>query len=128
MTTLVPKPPATWPGSIPEWHIYWALTRLGYKEGEDFTYQAPVFGGRMEYGGAVLDFVLPDFGIAINVQSLYYHYQGGKEKIADAMVRAAVESWGTRLIFIDEEDALRAPIYYTKEALAGRDHSRMGGR
>lgn len=127
MPELLPPPPANWSGSIPEWLIFWAFLQLGYEEGPDFTYQAPVFGGRAEYGGAVLDFVFPALGIAVNVQSVRYHYETGVDKMKDEFIRAAVEAWGTTLIFIDEEDARRSPVYYAKEALAGRDYSRMKG-
>lgn len=111
----------------PEWCVYWALQRLGKTPGVDFSFQSSQQGGRLDLGGAVLDFMLynPPF-IGINVQGIYWHYQfGGERRAHDRMVRLMIESYGYHLIYIDEDDAIRNPIYYTQEALAGRDHSRM---
>ena len=122
---MAEKPPVDWLGSGPEWAVYQALIRLGYKPDEDFIYQSPQAGGRMEYGGAILDFLLPDLSLAINVQSQYYH-SGYTNRVHDMYVRAMIESWGIRVIYIDEDDALRDATYYVKEAIAGRDHSSTG--
>ena len=121
----LPKPPSDWPGSTPEYYVYQSLIKLGYKEGLDFIYQSALAGGRLEYGGAVLDFVIPGLRLAINVQSVHYHYADPDAQRRDAMVRAMVSGQGLRLVYIDEEDILRNPLYYTQEALAGRDHSLM---
>jgi len=114
--------PPTWPGSAPEYAVYLALLQLGYKDGEDFIYQSPQAGGRQEYGGAVLDFTIPDLNLAINVQSRYYH-SGFAERTHDAYVRAMMASWGVTVIFIDEDMAMQNAKYYVMEAIAGRDHS-----
>lgn len=123
-----PLPPTDWVGSTPEWAIYWALTQLGLKPNEDFTYQSPQAGGRLEYGGAVLDFLLPARNLGINVQSIYFHYRTVESRGHDMMIRAMMEGMGITVIYIDEEDALRDPLFYTKEALAERDHSLMTRR
>jgi hypothetical protein len=121
------SPPPNWKGSKPEWAVYDALTKLGYLSGRDFTYQASIAGGRLEYGGAILDFVIFAINIAINVQSTYYHYADPYVHRRDEMVRAMVEGMGLKLIYIDEEDALANALFYVKEALAGIDHSKMTG-
>ena len=118
--TAFPEPPADWMGSRPEWAIFWALLRLGYKD--RFTYQSAKMGGRLARGGAVIDFEIPELNLGINVQSIYYHYRTTALKVAGELQRAQLESQGTRLIFISEENALRDPIYYTKEALSFREH------
>jgi hypothetical protein len=124
---MATPPPATWSGSKPEWAVYEALTELGYVAGRDFSYQSPIAGGRLEYGGAVLDFVISVLGIAINVQSIYYHYADPYIHRRDEMVRTMVEGMGLKLIYIDEEAALANALFYVKEALMGIDHSRMTG-
>jgi len=124
---IAPLPPTTWTGSKPEFAIFWALNQLGYIEGVDFTYQQAIAGGRMDYGGAILDFVFHLLSIAINVQSIRYHYERMETRQHDEIIRVMVEGFGLKLIYIDEEDALRNPIYYAQEALAGRDWSRMIG-
>lgn len=123
----LPESPLGWSGSEPEWAVYWALVRLGLKDGEDFTYQASFAGGRQDYGGVVLDFYVHNLGIAINVHSVYFHYLTEERRVADIYGQAMVTSWGITIIYIDEEDALRDPIYYVREALQGRDHSIMTG-
>ena len=120
-----PAPPTDWPGSKPEFYVYQALIKLGYKEGLDFTYQSALAGGRLEYGGAILDFVVPSLRLGINVQSVYYHYADPEARRRDAMVRVMAAGQGLRLVYIDEDDILRDPLFYTKEALAFRDHSLM---
>ena len=44
----LPEPPEGWEGSKPEWAFYAALIELGYQPGEDFHYQSPLMGGRMD--------------------------------------------------------------------------------
>lgn len=122
---LTPSP--TWEGNIPEWAIYWGHIRLGLREGVEFLYQNPVGGGRLTRGGAVLDFEELDVPIGIRVQGLYFHAYAGQDKVASDMVqKLMVESTGLTVIDIDEDDALRTPIYFVQEARAGRDHSRAG--
>jgi len=122
-----PAPPAGWLGSTPEWAVYWALTKLGYKPDQDFTYQSAEMGGRLALGGVVLDFLIHSLNLAINVHSIYWHYQPSAKQ-HDAMARAMMEGQGIQMIYIEEEDCLRDPLYYVKEALKGVDHSRIGER
>ena len=121
--------PQGWTGSVPEWLTYESLQKAGKIPGQDFTYQSPLLGGRIQKGGVVIDFDFsnpPD--IAINVQGVYFHYQFGVETSArDRMARAQLAGEGKQLIFIDEDDLLEDPDYYVLEALRYRDHSRLGG-
>ena len=125
----VPEPPEDWGGSRPEWAIYHALLSLGKKPGADFVYQSARFGGRSAKGGAVVDFLFYDPpNLAINVQSVYYHYTGAIQKVRGQMQRAQLEASGLKVIYIEEEAALSNPRFYVREALNGVDHSRMIGR
>ena len=121
--------PSNWEGSVPEYVAYRTFIQLGLEPGHDFTYQSPLMGGRMDKGGFVIDFLFtnpPD--LAVNVQGLYYHYEFGVEtKARDVVVRASLAGQNVTLIFIDDDDLLRDPTYYCREALAYRDHSRLGG-
>jgi len=123
----IPPKPASLRASKPEWYIYWALEQIGLKAGEDFVFQVPFGGGRLEMGGAVLDFYIPDIPLVISVQSDYYHYLRMEDKMQDDFIRIALETSGTQVVYIDEEDALREPMFYAREALNGIDHSRLGG-
>ena len=121
--------PSNWPGSIPEYVAYQTFIELGRRPGEDFTYQSPLMGGRMDKGGIILDFLFtnpPD--LAVNVQGVYYHYEFGVEaKARDIMARASLAGQNLTLVFIDDDDLMSDPTYYCREALNYRDHSRLGG-
>ena len=113
-------PPSWWRGSLPEWVVYEALLKLGYKG--RFTYQSPAMGGRLAKGGAVIDFLIEELSLAINVQSTYYHYATMQRRVAGALQKAQLESMGLRVIYIHEENVLRNPVYYVQEALKFREH------
>ena len=121
--------PQNWEGSVPEYVAYQTFVELGLVPGQDFTYQSPLLGGRMDKGGFVLDFMFNDPpDLAVNVQGVYYHYEFGVEaKARDVMARASLAGQNITLIFIDDDDLMRDPQYYCREALNYRDHSRLGG-
>lgn len=122
----LPEVPEDWVGSRPEFYIFWALLSLGKKPDRDFTYQSAQMGGRLERGGAVVDFLFYDPpNLAINVQSTYYHYRTITQQTRGQMQWAQLEGLGLHLIFIDEEDALSNPKYFVQEAMEFRDHSLM---
>ena len=131
MTTgTLPEAPDGWPGSNPEWAFYFALGELGYQEHEDFSYETPLMGGRLDKGGLIIDFLFfnpPD--LAVNVQGVYYHYELGSETRArDVLARQMLAGQGITLIFVDEDDLAQDLIGTTRNALAFRDTSRLGGR
>ena len=129
MVTQQVQVPNNWEGSGPEYIAYSTFVELGRKPGLDFTYQSPLMGGRLDKGGFVIDFMFsdpPDLGI--NVQGVYYHYEFGVEaKARDVMARASLAGQNITLIFIDDDDLMKDPRYYCREALRYRDHSRLGG-
>ena len=129
MTTQQVQVPSNWEGSIPEYVAYQTFISLGLEAGQDFVYQSPLMGGRMDKGGFVIDFLFNDPpGLAVNIQGVYYHYELGVEaKARDALARASLAGQNLSLIFIDDDDLLQAPQYYCREALNFRDHSRLGG-
>ena len=120
--------PPDWVGSKPEYLCYQTLISLRKTPNEDFIYQSPLAGGRMDKGGLIIDFVFnnpPD--LAINVQGVYYHYEFGVETRArDLIARAQLAGNGITLVFIDDDDLLREPKWHVEEALKYRDHSQIG--
>ncbi len=108
----------------PELAVMNALIKLKI----DFEFQSSFFGGRLQRGGAVADFVIPSLSLVINVQSSYWHYGNPERMAEDRMQQVAYETQGYRVIYIDEEDALKNATYFVSEALRGIDHSRMSGR
>lgn len=114
-----PEPPGTFTGTRPEWAVYWAHGVLGRKEFIDFDY---IFYSAW---GEQWDFFEYEQEIAIEIQGLFWHYefQSG-QKQNDQLRRIRAESFGITLIAIDEDHALADPVFYLREALAMRDHSR----
>jgi len=124
------QPPPGWEGSRPEWMFYASLIQLGYQPGDDFVYQSPLLGGRLDKGGWIIDFVFNNPpGLAVNVQGIYYHYElGAATSARDIFAREALAGQGVTLIFVDEDDLEQDPVGITREALQFRDSSRLGGR
>ena len=122
--------PDNWEGSIPEYVAYATFIELGLEPGVDFSYQSPLMGGRMDKGGAVIDFLFSNPpNLAVNVQGVYYHYELGAEtKARDIFARESLAGQGITLIFVDEDDLEQDAIGITRDALAFRDKSRLGGR
>ena len=129
MTTQQVQVPSNWEGSVPEYVAYSTFVEMGKEPGQDFTYQSPLMGGRMDKGGFVIDFLFDDPpDLAVNVQGVYYHYEFGVEaKARDVMARSSLAGQNITLIFIDDDDLMRDPRFYCQEALRYRDHSRLGG-
>lgn len=123
MSTLVDSAPAGFPGTLPEYLVYQALIKLGY-EGR-FVFQSSQMGGRELKGGTVVDFEIPELSLGIMVQGEYWHYGLPGRTMQDKIIAMQLESYGMKIIFIDEEDALTNALFYTREALNYRDHSKM---
>jgi hypothetical protein len=109
----------------PEWYVNWGLEQNDKTRGVDYDYRGEVELISSLATAAQLDFTMTDGSqIAIEVQGIHWHYELGFNKIAqDEVRRTELMSAGWLVIQIDEDDALRDPVYYVKEALAGRDHS-----
>jgi len=112
-------PGPDWIGSEPEWYAFQALTSLRV----DFTFQSQLMGGRTVLGGAIVDFIIPNLNLVIGIQGTYWHYSSAGRIASDKAQRIAIESTGTRVIWIQEEDITRNPIFYIREALQYREHT-----
>lgn len=118
-----PSPPPEWPGTLPEWAIYWAHLSLGLRDGYDFAYLQ-----RDEMTGIQVDFTEFTVPVAIQVQGLFWHYEFQRRaKPNDIRQRSALESMGYTVVWIDEDAAIRSPVYYLRAALQGRDYSQGAG-
>lgn len=118
-TQPYPNPPDSWPGTLPEWAIFWGHTSLGLREGVDFLYlaQAPTSGIQVDFQ----ELTVP---VGIQVQGEFWHYQfRNRPGYRDQFQRGQLGAEGIDVIWIDEDDALANPAYYVQEALQGRDHS-----
>lgn len=124
--TKPPDPPPDWKGTKPEWSIYWAHSVLGLREHEQFEYLWPMAAAFAISGKTQIDFYERDVDILIEVQGLFWHYQGldGFKIMNDLERKQLVEAMGFTLIYIDEDNANDDPVFYLREARAARDHSR----
>ena len=109
-------------GSRPEYWVYRAIIRTGRLEGAGafgFTYQHKFFGGRMQKGGVIVDFIINSPYLGINVQSLYFHNRTIDQRGNDVLLRASLEAGGLRVEFISEEEAINQPDNAVREAISG---------
>ena len=106
--------------------VFQELLRQGLKHGEDFTFQNRFFGGRLDKGGLVVDFLFSNPpNLAISITGFYYHYQQGVGQLAqDVYAKLQLAQQGITLIEIDDDDVHRDAAFYVREALRFRDHSR----
>jgi len=113
-------------GTDIEWFTAWSLISFGLNADEDWYYQSNQLGGRTLAGGAVLDFMLPAFARAFNVQGIAFHYRSTAEEASSLILRTRLAGVGLRLIFLDEDDLRREPRNTVAAAVRGEDRSRMG--
>lgn len=121
-----------------EYVVFWVLTKVlkkypiqapdGYPGpwGEDFSYQAPFEGGRVQYGGIVVDFVMLDGSeIALNPLGFHWHqgYGTGQQARDIAAKADLLTRFNILLIFMDELPLRQNPIGIVKEALQGIDRT-----
>jgi hypothetical protein len=104
-------PPPELVATLPEWYVYWWLTtKRKLISGLDFDFQSSLFGGRLDLGGLVVDFLLPFHfgppGLVINVQGYTWHYYSSLLR-ADALNdKIRLESRGYRVVYVLEDDIL----------------------
>ena len=106
--------------TLPELKIAQALDKLGII----YYFQMEYFGGRMVKGGFLPDFILPTYNISISVIGKYWHSTSdvrAKDRIQSISLMGA----GIETIWIDEEDAMKDPEYFIKQAIRGISHSKL---
>jgi hypothetical protein len=116
--------------TAPELAVYEQLIKEGLEPELDFIFQSAIFGGRVQRGGLVLDFLFSNPpGLAISVVGRYFHYVLGgiDQRARDLSSREQLLGQGITLIFIEDDDIERDVGFYVREALAFRDHSTLGG-
>ncbi|WP_040669000.1 hypothetical protein, partial [Nitrolancea hollandica] len=88
-------PPSWWvsrhpTGSRPEWAVYWGLMKQGLQVDLDFFY-VPKFRTSVGTSGfSQIDFSVPNYGIAIEVQGTFWHYGQGTKKVGRDLLRATI--------------------------------------
>ncbi len=91
-------------GSLPERIVYQRLLDMKYVAGIDFDFQSSMEGGRLELGGIVADFLLPQQKICIQVQGPSHDAVIRIKK--DEEQRLILESYGYNTIYLDQDTIL----------------------
>ena len=76
---------ATGTTSRDEGYFYWACQKRLGPEGEFWSYQVPLAGGRHQRGGAVVDFIIsynPSMDIGVRILTFWFHASAGAVKHA----------------------------------------------
>lgn len=121
----VVAPPNNFPGTLPEWLVFEELTKREIA----FDFQSNQFGGRLQRGGLVVDFIIPP-DLAFSVLGIYFHYSlgGSTSQANDLMAREILAQQGIIMIFLDEDDILNNVQRLVGEGLERIDRSRMARR
>ena len=113
----VPPMPADFPGTEPEWRVFWWLT----KHRIEFDYQNPLAGGRTMVGGHLTDFVV--YGrtppLAIEVQGEYWHFGASGLRATDLLKKITYLNAGYEVVFVRERDIMERLDYTMRRALEG---------
>ena len=109
--------------TLPEWYVYWVLTRrMRMIPNVDFVFQSSLFGGRMDLGGLVTDFFLPNVffpGLVINVQGEFWHRISTGQRAKDFDDKVRLTEQGYTVVYVLEDAVLRAPEFVVRQAVRG---------
>ena len=111
--------------SYPEFICYeWLIYKKRQIPNVDFIFQSPIFGGRTEFGGFVLDFYFPDREMAWFIQGLRFHFTKTTDRARDFLAKAAVAAKGIIVVELFEDDILMREDYTLGHAWQGQQVSR----
>lgn len=112
-------------GSLPEYIVWEYLTeKKQWKNGIDFYYQYPLYGGRTRYGGFVADYFISRGLMIWNVQGLHFHLLEAVDRAKDLAFKALLSQRGYRVIYLWEDDLLERANYIIEAALQGQESNR----
>ncbi len=112
-------------GSLPEYVVWeYLVNQKNWNPGGEFVYQAPILGGKTQYGGFVADYFIRPGNMVWNVQGLRYHLTNSRDRAQDLVVKAILSQRGYKVIFLWEDDLLERADYIIQAALAGQESNR----
>ena len=113
---------AAYNGSLPEFIVYEFLTlKKKQREGLDFLYQNPIFGGRTSFGGYVADFVFPQRKQIWNVLGLRWHLLHTEDRARDLVAKQMLTSRGYLVLSLWEDSLLTSPDHVLELAWQGME-------
>lgn len=107
-------------GSYPEYLVWKWLRDKGYQPGVDFQFQSSYFGGRMDLGGLVADFVIDALTppLIIRVQGEYWHQLPGR-RARDFYEMVQLIEHGFQVVDVWEDDLRTRLDFAMNQALKG---------
>jgi len=107
-------------GSWPEFICWkWLVNEKQQKEGLDFYFQHPLFGGRTVYGGFLLDFYFPAKNLGWRVMGIRWHLLRPRDRARDLVAKQTLESRGIRIVDVWEDDIANRKGYTLEQAWRG---------
>lgn len=109
--------------TLAEWYVYWwSVHRRRLSPQIDFEFQSSLFGGRIDLGGLVIDFLYRGFfppGLVVNVQGEAWHYYTTEQREANILTRVRLQDRGYTVVFVKEDDVLSQLDYVMTRAMKG---------
>lgn len=107
-------------GTYPEYLVWKWLRDKGYQPGIDFQFQSSFFGGRMDLGGLVADFVIDALTppLVIRVQGDYWHTLPGR-RTRDFYEMIRLQEHGFDVVDVWETDVVNRLNFTMEQALKG---------
>jgi len=94
------------------------------KRGIVYDFQSSLLGGRVEFGGMVIDIILPESGIAMRIMGEYYH-SGVIQEAKDREQRSMLEGLGYRVVDLQEADLTTNLDAVMEKAIMGDEMSEI---
>ncbi len=105
-----------------------SLERLVYnwliERGIAFDFQSSLLGGRVEFGGAVVDFILIEEGVILRIFGEYWH-TGIIQEAKDREQRTMLENIGYRVVDLQEQDLTTNLDAVMEKAIMGDEMSEI---
>ena len=111
-----------WGGTTIEYKVFhWLESQADLVPDVDFFFQSSENGGRSIVGGAVVDFEIPESGLAFRVQGEYFHLAVASAVQNDQIQKTLIESQRPELTVVDifESDINERLDYVMRQAMNG---------
>ena len=120
MTTMEVEAPS-FEGTSIEWMVFRWLEQHKI----EFSFQSSLRGGRMMLGGAVADFILPEYRMVWRVQGTYFHMNSAQKEANDIVQKQWLIDDGYQVIDLWEEQIRRSVNAVCQAALRGVELPRI---
>jgi len=115
-------------GTRPEFIVFeWLTVRKRLVFGIDFYFQSSRWGGRMTFGGVVIDFYFPAVNMVWRVMGERFHLLDSADRMNDQVQKMALVGDGFTVVDLWVEDLETRPDYTLERAWVGQEvHGHYG--